>query len=573
MTDVPSAGQVSPTRVRFLIVASTTVMALLLYLDRFAVGIASEYIREDLRMTQGQMSLFLSAFFLSYALAQVPGGWAADRFGARKVLAIYILGWSLFTGLMGVVYSVGAILLLRLSCGVFQAGAYPTAGGMIRVWFPIFRRGEASSIVALGGRAGAVLAPLATAWLMVIFSAGTDPQFRPDQVLDIPAFLNRWQSTTPEHQALLARLRERLSPALQSSLSALKPVTPDTPVPGWYGELITQVAAALADPDVFANLPVSAASSGTRMPASRQLAGSSTAEQNRLQFETVFQGTIERLRGRAWRPTMIVYGLIGIAVAWGFYAVSRDTPIEHPWCNSAEQQLIDDEPSRAAAASQPGPTRFPWHGLLTNVSLWGNSLMQVFTNIGWVFVVTWLPRYLDKVHGIPLSGQAVMTAIPTAAGIVGMYVGGRWTDWITAAAGRKWGRRIPILVTRFTAALGYAICLGISLFSPPGSAPAWIPWGYVAALSLMVFSVDMGNPAVWGYAQDVGGKSTGVILGWANMWGNLGAAVAPPLYNMVLGETPTVDQWNLMFGMCLLAFVLSGACALVMDSEKPLSPT
>ena len=197
-------------------------------------------------------------------------------------------------------------------------------------------------------------------------------------------------------------------------------------------------------------------------------------------------------------------------------------------------------------------------------------MMQAFTNIGWVFVVTWLPRYLDKVHSIPLSGQAIMTAIPTAAGILGMYLGGWWTDRATKFGGRKWGRRLPILATRFTAGLGYAICLLLGICFTPDASNHWLPWGYVCALCLMAFSVDMGNPAVWAYAQDVGGKYTGSVLGWANMWGNLGAAVAPLIYDRVLGETPTISQWNMMFAVCMFAFVLSGACSLVMDSTKSL---
>ena len=158
----PSMTDEQPTRMRQAVVSVATLMAVLLYLDRFAIGIASEYIREDLRMTQTQMSWFLSAFFWSYALCQVPAGWLADRYGARRMLTIYILAWSAFTGFLGLAHQVWLILYLRLFCGVAQAGAYPTAGGLIRVWFPISGRGVASSIVALGGRAGGVLAPILT---------------------------------------------------------------------------------------------------------------------------------------------------------------------------------------------------------------------------------------------------------------------------------------------------------------------------------------------------------------------------------------------------------------------------
>ena len=68
-------------------------MAFLLYLDRFCVSFAADYIKEDLDLSQAQMSWFLSAFFWSYALAQVPSGWLSDRYGARIMLVIYILSW------------------------------------------------------------------------------------------------------------------------------------------------------------------------------------------------------------------------------------------------------------------------------------------------------------------------------------------------------------------------------------------------------------------------------------------------------------------------------------------------
>ena len=149
-----------PSYVRFAVAALLTLMACLLYLDRYAVGIAAESMKVDLKMSQTQMSWFLSAFFWSYALCQVPAGWLSDRFGPRVMLTAYILGWSLFTGLLGVTTQVGMVLLLRFLCGATQAGAYPVCSGMLRHWFPIGSRGAASSIVAMGGRSGAVLAPI-----------------------------------------------------------------------------------------------------------------------------------------------------------------------------------------------------------------------------------------------------------------------------------------------------------------------------------------------------------------------------------------------------------------------------
>ena len=100
------------------------------------------------------MSVVLSSFFWTYSLGQVPAGWLSDRFGPRLMLGIYLAVWSLFTGLLGLAHGMVALVALRLGCGLFEAGAYPTAAGIVRNWMPFERRGLASGIVSIGGRFG-----------------------------------------------------------------------------------------------------------------------------------------------------------------------------------------------------------------------------------------------------------------------------------------------------------------------------------------------------------------------------------------------------------------------------------
>jgi hypothetical protein len=54
------------------------------------------------------------------------------------------------------------------------------------------------------------------------------------------------------------------------------------------------------------------------------------------------------------------------------------------------------------------------------------------------------------------------------------------------------------------------------------------------------------------------------------MWGNFGAAAGPYLFDYVLGEHPGLTQWQAMFLACGGAFLLSGVCALGIDSTKPV---
>ena len=149
-----------------MIVFVTVLMAVVLYLDRFCVSFAERYIKEDLALSERQMGWFLSSFFWTYALAQVPSGWLSDKFGSRGVLALYIVSWSFFTAMIGLAGGAVMLIVMRLGCGLGQAGAYPTSGGILSRWVPFSNRAMASGLVALGGRVGAVIAPILTGYLI-----------------------------------------------------------------------------------------------------------------------------------------------------------------------------------------------------------------------------------------------------------------------------------------------------------------------------------------------------------------------------------------------------------------------
>jgi hypothetical protein len=55
------------------------------------------------------------------------------------------------------------------------------------------------------------------------------------------------------------------------------------------------------------------------------------------------------------------------------------------------------------------------------------------------------------------------------------------------------------------------------------------------------------------------------------MWSAVGAAIAPLVYNAVLGETPGLVEWNWLFGTCAGVFALSGVTSLALDATKPIA--
>ena len=197
--------------------------------------------------------------------------------------------------------------------------------------------------------------------------------------------------------------------------------------------------------------------------------------------------------------------------------------------------------------------------IIRSPSLWLSCISQFFTNIGWVLLVTWAPRFFQTAHGVGVEARAVMVAIPTAVGWLGMISGGFLTDFLVRRMGLRWGRALPMSLSRFSAMAAYVVCLF-----------QWdSPWVFVAAFSVVAFSTDLGTAAVWAFKQDVGGRHVGSILGWGNMWGNLGAFLATRYLISLVGED---ENWNLVFQACALAFLLSGLAALFINATRPIVP-
>src|SRR5262245_22463223 len=173
-----------PTRIRYGVMALATLIAVVLYLDRYCLSTADRQIKAELDLEEYQIANVLGAFFFTYALCQIPAGYLSDRFGPRKMLTFYMLIWSAMTGCLGLARGYLDLLLLRHGCGMFEAGAYPACAGIIRRWIPYPQRGLASGIVSLGGRIGGAITPKLTAVLVVAF-AGLYPigSWRPVMIM------------------------------------------------------------------------------------------------------------------------------------------------------------------------------------------------------------------------------------------------------------------------------------------------------------------------------------------------------------------------------------------------------
>lgn len=154
---------------RYLLIVNTFILSLILYIDRVCISTAKSPIAESLNLTDKQMGWVLSIFALGYALFQTPAGYIADRFGPRKVLALIVTLWSIFTSFTGAVWNYLSLLVVRFLFGAGEAGAFPGISRAVYSWVPLKERGVVNGINFSGSRLGAAFALPLVAWLITAF--------------------------------------------------------------------------------------------------------------------------------------------------------------------------------------------------------------------------------------------------------------------------------------------------------------------------------------------------------------------------------------------------------------------
>ncbi|MBA1231935.1 MFS transporter [Pseudomonas viridiflava] len=141
-----------PTHVRYLILLMLFLVTTINYADRATIAIAGSSIQKDLGISAVTLGYIFSAFGWAYVAGQIPGGWLLDRFGSKKVYALSIFTWSLFTLLQGYVGEFGistaivALFMLRFLVGLAEAPSFPGNARIVAAWFPTAERGTASAI-------------------------------------------------------------------------------------------------------------------------------------------------------------------------------------------------------------------------------------------------------------------------------------------------------------------------------------------------------------------------------------------------------------------------------------------
>ena len=399
-------------RIQWVALAFLMLAGIVNYLDRSTLSIANHSVSGELGLSASQMGLLLSAFSFSYAFSQLPIGVLLDRFGARIMLGLGMLVWSVAQLFGGLVQTLPQFLAARICLGIGEAPQFPAGAKVVSEWFSLRERGRPSGIFVASSTIGPALAPPILTSLLLVFG---------------------------------------------------------------------------------------------------------------------------------WRWMFIVMGVLGIAVALGWYAVYRNRS-EVALAPEEVVHLTEEEPH---ARAERRVTFAEWRGLFAEPTTWG----LIFGFMGVVYMVwlylTWLPAYLEHERHLSIARTGWIVSIPYLFGTLGMLSSGFVADSLMARGvapirSRKW-----------------PICTGLifaAIFTVPA---AYTPNTTLAIvyLSLAMYFINLASGGAWALVSVAAPRHLVASLGSIqNFGGYFGGSFAPFITGVVVDRTHSfVNAFLISAGVSVVA--------------------
>jgi MFS family permease len=142
---------------RILILLS--LMYLVFYIDRVNIATVAPTMMLDLRLSNTEFGLAISAFSYPYALFQLFGGWIGDRFGPQRTLLFCGMVVGVATMMTGWVGGLGSLIAARVALGFGEGSAFPASTRALALWLPESSWGFCQGVIHAAARLGNALTP------------------------------------------------------------------------------------------------------------------------------------------------------------------------------------------------------------------------------------------------------------------------------------------------------------------------------------------------------------------------------------------------------------------------------
>jgi ACS family D-galactonate transporter-like MFS transporter len=243
----------------------------------------------------------------------------------------------------------------------------------------------------------------------------------------------------------------------------------------------------------------------------------------------------------SWRTSFVVAG-VGTMIA-GFFAwwYIRNEPRQHPSVNEAEAAYIE-QAHAADRAAEPANASGKVLDFFKYRSTWGMFFGWMCFNALFYGLLTWMPTYLSKVHGLDIKQMGGAVFIMFFSGFVGEMFGGWLADkWKAAGASQA-----KVLRTLFGIAsvIATIAIYNVARFKDPVTV--------VVLLSVTLFFLRWCG-LFWCIPSILGRRArVGFLGGTMNLGGNCAGIGVPILVGVIVQATGSYD-------LALMLFAAAGA--------------
>jgi len=156
-----------PPEQRWLrIIPVAFIMYTIAYVDRTNISLALPDIGRELHMDPAQQGNAFGIFFAGYVLLQIPGGYLAERWSAKRFVTALLVVWGACAVGCGLVHTQMQFWIMRFLLGVAEGGVWPAVLILLSHWFPRAERARANAYWMLCLPAAVAVSSPISGWIL-----------------------------------------------------------------------------------------------------------------------------------------------------------------------------------------------------------------------------------------------------------------------------------------------------------------------------------------------------------------------------------------------------------------------
>jgi len=142
------------------------IMYTIAFVDRTNISLALPSISHDLHMNPGQAGSAAGVFFWGYLLLQIPGGYLAEHWSAKRFISILLVLWGMAAIVCGLVRNWEEFWAMRFVLGIAEGGVWPATLVLLAHWFPRAERARANAYWMLCLPTAVVISSPISGWIL-----------------------------------------------------------------------------------------------------------------------------------------------------------------------------------------------------------------------------------------------------------------------------------------------------------------------------------------------------------------------------------------------------------------------